>query len=90
MSEKPIPSRPGVGAVSGRLAEILRVDHAGQYVKAAAGDDGGGVCAIQIADHGDTAIADTNIDFNRHAGQNSGAAAQDQIVGFGHLEVLGK
>lgn len=30
MSEKPIPSRPGVGAVSARLAEILRVDHAGE------------------------------------------------------------
>lgn len=30
MSEKPIPPRPGVGAVSARLAEILRVDHAGE------------------------------------------------------------
>jgi len=30
VSEKPIPPRPGVGAVSARLAEILRVDHAGE------------------------------------------------------------
>ena len=30
MSDKPIPPRPGVGAVSARLAEILRVDHAGE------------------------------------------------------------
>ena len=30
MSGKPIPPRPGVGAMSARLAEILRVDHAGE------------------------------------------------------------
>jgi len=30
MSEKPIPPRPGQGAVAARLAEILRVDHAGE------------------------------------------------------------
>ena len=30
MSEKPIPSRPGRGASAARLAEILRVDHAGE------------------------------------------------------------
>ncbi|NBU27929.1 MAG: demethoxyubiquinone hydroxylase family protein, partial [Caulobacteraceae bacterium] len=30
MTEKPIPSRPGRGAGQGRLAEILRVDHAGE------------------------------------------------------------
>ncbi len=30
MSEKPIPSRPGMGAGNARLAEILRVDHAGE------------------------------------------------------------
>ena len=30
MSDKPIPPRPGAGAMSGRLAEILRVDHAGE------------------------------------------------------------
>jgi ubiquinone biosynthesis monooxygenase Coq7 len=30
MSEKPIPPRPGRGAVAARLAEILRVDHAGE------------------------------------------------------------
>jgi ubiquinone biosynthesis monooxygenase Coq7 len=28
--EKPIPSRPGAGATAQRLAEILRVDHAGE------------------------------------------------------------
>jgi ubiquinone biosynthesis monooxygenase Coq7 len=30
MSEKPIPHRPGLGAPKARLAEILRVDHAGE------------------------------------------------------------
>ncbi|WP_309644275.1 demethoxyubiquinone hydroxylase family protein [Phenylobacterium sp.] len=30
MSAKPIPPRPGAGAMSARLAEILRVDHAGE------------------------------------------------------------
>ncbi|WP_304165348.1 demethoxyubiquinone hydroxylase family protein [Phenylobacterium aquaticum] len=30
MSEKPIPPRPGLGAPGARLAEILRVDHAGE------------------------------------------------------------
>lgn len=30
MSDKPIPPRPGHGALAARLAEILRVDHAGE------------------------------------------------------------
>lgn len=30
MTEKPVPPRPGRGAQSARLAEILRVDHAGE------------------------------------------------------------
>ena len=30
MSGKPIPPRPGQGALAARLAEILRVDHAGE------------------------------------------------------------
>jgi 3-demethoxyubiquinol 3-hydroxylase len=30
MSERPIPPRPGMGAGAQRLAEILRVDHAGE------------------------------------------------------------
>jgi ubiquinone biosynthesis monooxygenase Coq7 len=30
MSEKPVPPRPGQGAAARRLAEILRVDHAGE------------------------------------------------------------
>jgi ubiquinone biosynthesis monooxygenase Coq7 len=30
MTEKPIPPRPGQGATAARLAEILRVDHAGE------------------------------------------------------------
>jgi ubiquinone biosynthesis monooxygenase Coq7 len=30
MSEKPIPARPGMGAGRARLAEMLRVDHAGE------------------------------------------------------------
>src|SRR5688572_28452690 len=30
MSDKPIPPRPGQGALAARLADILRVDHAGE------------------------------------------------------------
>lgn len=30
MSDKPVPHRPGQGATAARLAEILRVDHAGE------------------------------------------------------------
>jgi len=30
MSGKPIPARPGQGALAARMAEILRVDHAGE------------------------------------------------------------
>lgn len=30
MSDKPVPPRPGQGSASARLAEILRVDHAGE------------------------------------------------------------
>ena len=30
MSDKPIPARPGAGTLEARLAEILRVDHAGE------------------------------------------------------------
>lgn len=30
MSDKPLPARPGAGTVQSRLAEILRVDHAGE------------------------------------------------------------
>src|ERR1700712_689312 len=30
MSDKPVPPRPGLGAGRARLAEILRVDHAGE------------------------------------------------------------
>lgn len=30
MTEKPVPPRPGRGAMQARLAEILRVDHAGE------------------------------------------------------------
>lgn len=30
MTEKPVPPRPGQGASAARLAEILRVDHAGE------------------------------------------------------------
>lgn len=30
MTDKPVPPRPGRGAMSARLAEILRVDHAGE------------------------------------------------------------
>ena len=30
MSDKPVPPRPGRGAMAARMAEILRVDHAGE------------------------------------------------------------
>lgn len=30
MSQRPVPSRPGLGAMQARLEEILRVDHAGE------------------------------------------------------------
>lgn len=30
MTEKPVPPRPGQGSLASRLAEILRVDHAGE------------------------------------------------------------
>ncbi|MDP1875017.1 demethoxyubiquinone hydroxylase family protein [Phenylobacterium sp.] len=30
MSDKPLPARPGAGTLEARLAEILRVDHAGE------------------------------------------------------------
>lgn len=30
MNQRPVPPRPGPGALSARLAEILRVDHAGE------------------------------------------------------------
>jgi len=35
MSGKPIPPRPGQGATAARLAEILRVDHAGELAAVA-------------------------------------------------------
>lgn len=35
MSGKPIPSRPGRGATAARMAEILRVDHAGEMAAVA-------------------------------------------------------
>ena len=30
MTDKPIPPKPGLGSTRTRLAEILRVDHAGE------------------------------------------------------------
>jgi ubiquinone biosynthesis monooxygenase Coq7 len=35
MSERPLPARPGVGAVKARLAQMLRVDHAGEVAAGA-------------------------------------------------------
>ena len=35
MTEKPIPPRPGRGALAARMAEILRVDHAGEMAAVA-------------------------------------------------------
>ena len=35
MTEKPIPPRPGRGALATRMAEILRVDHAGEMAAVA-------------------------------------------------------
>lgn len=35
MTEKPVPPRPGRGAMAARMAEILRVDHAGEMAAVA-------------------------------------------------------
>jgi len=35
MTERPVPPRPGRGAVAARMAEILRVDHAGEMAAVA-------------------------------------------------------
>lgn len=35
MSDKPVPPRPGRGAMAARMAEILRVDHAGELAAVA-------------------------------------------------------
>ncbi len=35
MTERPVPPRPGSGALKARLAEILRVDHAGELAAVA-------------------------------------------------------
>jgi ubiquinone biosynthesis monooxygenase Coq7 len=59
MSERPIPPRPGVGAGKARLAEMLRVDHAGEVAAGAIyrgqravlrGSPGAGRTLAEIAD----------------------------------------
>lgn len=56
MSDKPIPPRPGRGAMAARLAEILRVDHAGEL----------GAVAIY---HGQRAVLDQAKGRERISGQ---------------------
>ncbi|WP_374572756.1 demethoxyubiquinone hydroxylase family protein [Phenylobacterium sp.] len=56
MSQAPLPPRPGPGGVSSRLAEILRVDHAGE------------LGAVHIY-RGQRAVLDQAKDHQRVAGQ---------------------
>jgi ubiquinone biosynthesis monooxygenase Coq7 len=64
MSGKPIPPRPGRGATAARLAEILRVDHAGEM----------GAVAIY---RGQRAVLGEAPGHERIAGQLAGMEAQE-------------
>ncbi len=68
------------------LAEMhLGVDHPGQDVEAGGVDDlGRGVAAV-IANPGDAPVADGEIRLDAPARRHQRAAAQDQIVAFGHF-----
>ena len=65
MTEKPIPPRPGQGALAARLAEILRVDHAGE------------LGAVSIY-RGQRAVLDAAPGHARIAGQLAEMEAQEQ------------
>ena len=56
MSDKPVPHRPGQGATAARLAEILRVDHAGE------------MAAVQIY-RGQRAVLGASMGHERITGQ---------------------
>jgi len=64
MSDKPIPPRPGRGALAARLAEILRVDHAGEL----------GAVAIY---RGQLAVLETARNRERITGQLAQMQAQE-------------
>jgi 3-demethoxyubiquinol 3-hydroxylase len=66
MSGKPIPPRPGRGASTARLAEILRVDHAGE------------LAAVQIY-RGQRAVLGTTAAHADVAGQLTKMEAQEAI-----------
>lgn len=64
--DKPIPPRPGRGAMSARLAEILRVDHAGE------------LAAVQIY-RGQRAVLGSSPGQSRIAGQMAEMEAQETV-----------
>ena len=64
MSGKPLPPRPGRGAQAARLAEILRVDHAGE------------LAAVQIY-RGQRAVMSASAGQTRLAGHFAELEAQE-------------
>lgn len=74
MTEKPVPSRPGLGAGGARLAEILRVDHAGE------------MAAVQIY-RGQLAVLGKAKSHQRIAGQLAEMEA-DEAVHLARFDVL--
>ncbi|TAJ72397.1 MAG: demethoxyubiquinone hydroxylase family protein [Phenylobacterium sp.] len=66
MTEKPIPPRPGRGAQAARLAEILRVDHAGE------------LAAVQIY-RGQRAVMGASPGQSRLAGHFAEMEAQEAV-----------
>ena len=64
--DKPVPPRPGRGAMSARLAEILRVDHAGE------------LAAVQIY-RGQRAVLGASPRQSRIAGQMAEMEAQEAV-----------
>jgi len=66
MTEKPIPPRPGQGALAQRMAEILRVDHAGEM----------GAVAIY---RGQRAVLGAAPGHERIAGQLAAMEEQEQV-----------
>lgn len=75
MSEKPLPPRPGRGAMAARLAEILRVDHAGELGAVAIYH---GQRAVLDQARGRERIADQLAEMQTHEAQH--LAAFDQLL----------